>query len=169
MKKSAKSTDPDAIKVSFADEPSSKEIENWVALLAEGAAVDTESAAAELPLAASVALARDGPDLVGLGAIKRKRPQYAASLTRKSGFQIGHDWHELGYMVVRKSHQGQGLSLLIARKLLSSFSRSTLFATTSHPNMKRTLARVGFVEQGREWPGQSGGILSLWIRPRDLT
>lgn len=115
-------------------------------------------------MAAIVAVAREGRSVVGVGAIKRKRPQYAASVSRHSGFVVGGDWHEFGYVAVSASHQGQGLSRRLTTKLISAFSDQRLFATTSNTRMKRTLANAGFAPRGNEWLGTSGQLLSLWVR-----
>lgn len=141
------------------------ELRECLSLITDGCAVDPGTAAAELPRAMLIVLAvqRDHPNIVGLGAIKGQRPRYASSIAIKSGVPFDKNIHELGYVVVHQLHRGLGLSHKITAALLSGFPERPLFATTSHEGMKRTLRQAGFVPQGSEWPGRKGN-LSLWIK-----
>lgn len=133
-----------------------------IAIIESGDAVDPESAEAELPRARLVAVARRGNQIVGVGALKRNRPDYAFDKASKSGVPFALDTPELGYVAVDPDHQGKGLSRRIVEALLSK-NGGPLFAATSSDRMKQTLAKSGFVQKGREWNGQRGR-LSLWIR-----
>lgn len=146
---------------------SKEEIQACLSVIEEGCAVNLKSAARELPLAMVVAIKRKGQDIVGVGAIKRKRPDYASKIAKRSGFSFDENSHELGYVAVKKSHQGQGLSHEITAKLLCTFQGRPIFATTSHERMKRTLKRADFIRQGKEWQGKKGKLLSLWIKDAD--
>lgn len=139
------------------------EIESCLAVIKEGDAVNLASAAEQLPLAATVAVARDDGAIVAVGAIKQKRSAYASGVAESSGFPFNPNTHELGYVAVKASHRNQKLSRKIAAALLGNFSGRPLFATTSNPWMKRTLESVGFVRRGQEWPGKTE-TLSLWIK-----
>jgi len=145
---------------------SKEEIRQCLSVIEDGCAVDPEWAAAEFPLAMVVAIARKGQDIVGVGAIKRKRPQYASTIAQSSGFSFNTNSHELGYVAIKKTHQKLGLSHEITAKLLSTFQGRPIFATTSHEGMKRTLEKAGFVREGEEWKGKNGK-LSLWIKDAD--
>jgi hypothetical protein len=133
-----------------------------IELLEKGDAVDPESARVELPQASLVAILRDGSAIVGVGAIKRKRPGYATDISAKSGFALEAHWHELGYVVTAPTHGKRGISKAITAKLLAGFSLRPLFATTSSPYMKRTLVEAGFQQKGADWKGKKGQ-LSLWL------
>jgi hypothetical protein len=133
-----------------------------IELLRQGDAVDPESARTELPRAAMIAILRDGAAIVGLGAIKRKRPQYTADVGRKSGFELEPDWHELGYVVTAATHGKRGISKAVTSKLLAEFAPRPLFATTSSAYMKKSLKAAGFHQKGSEWQGKKGQ-LSLWL------
>lgn len=135
-----------------------------LSVIKEGDAVNLKSAERELPLAMVIAVKHDGKDIVSVGAIKRERPGYAAQKAKDSGFPFDENIHELGYVAVRKSHQGQGLSHIITAKLLSAFKNRPIFATTSCDRMKGTLKKAGFVQQGKEWKGTKENLLSLWIK-----
>src|ERR1700675_244722 len=53
------------------------EIKACVVVLKEGGAVNLKNTEMELPKAVTVAIVRDGEDVVGVGAIKQQRPPYA--------------------------------------------------------------------------------------------
>jgi RimJ/RimL family protein N-acetyltransferase len=133
-----------------------------IKLIAEGDAVDPDSAADELPLASAVVTIRKNNEIVGVGVIKRIRAGYAADIAKKSRWSFDPAIPELGYVAISEAHQGARLSGQIVTKLLTH-ATSTLFATTSNERMKKTLARAGFVQQGREWKGKKT-MLSLWLR-----
>lgn len=146
-------------------ELSKDEIRVCISLVQKGGALENpEWAADQLPRAIIIAIKRDGSEIVGVGAIKRRRPKYAGDKARKSGFEFDSNAHELGYVVVKESHRRKGISQQITAKLLSAFQTRPLFATTSNSKMKPTLEKAGFVQRGKEWPGKNGkGKLSLWV------
>jgi hypothetical protein len=69
-----------------------KELAACIAVIKKGPAVDWRSALRELPLATAVVIARKGREIVGVGAIKRERQEYAAKISRDSDvpFSFGH-------------------------------------------------------------------------------
>jgi RimJ/RimL family protein N-acetyltransferase len=134
-----------------------------ISVIKEGNAVNLKSAGQELPLAA-VAIYRDNGQIIAVGAIKRPRPSYASSISERSCFPFNSNSHELGYVAVKKTHQKQGLSYKITDALLSTHKSYPIFATTSHEGMKRTLKKAGFIQEGTEWKGKRGDMLSLWIK-----
>ncbi len=64
-----------------------KELAACIAVIKKGQAVDWRSALRELPLATAVVIARKGREIVGVGAIKRERQEYAQ---RFRGIQTFH-------------------------------------------------------------------------------
>lgn len=102
-----------------------------LSLIRDGKAVSLRSATEELPQARLVAIARDGESVVGVGALKRVRPEYAFDVAQKSGFRFNTHLHELGYIAVKPSHRGQKISKRIAAMLLAQLPDQQLFATTS--------------------------------------
>src|SRR6266566_6906506 len=64
-----------------------KELAACIAVIKKGQAVDWRSALRELPLATAVVIARKGREIVGVGAIKRERQEYAQ---RFRGIQTLH-------------------------------------------------------------------------------
>lgn len=133
-----------------------------IAVIKRGNAVDPVSAAAELPLARVLAVARKGNRIVGVGVIKRIRNNYASGIALKSGASFPSDTPELGYVAVDSGHRGNRLSHRIVAELISMHV-GPLFATTSCERMKTTLGKAGFVQKGEEWRGQKAQ-LSLWTR-----
>jgi hypothetical protein len=141
---------------------SETELSQCVGLLRRGAAVDPESAAIELPQAHARAIVVLDGSVVGIGAIKRLRPRYAAKVSSSSGFEIRRGTRELGYVAIDEGHRGHRLSSRIVSLLVSSYTDS-LFATTDDERMKVVLSRNGFKRRGREWDGERAR-LSLWVR-----
>jgi hypothetical protein len=142
------------------------EIEACVAVLKEGCAVNIKTAEHELPQSVMVGVARIGEKIVGVGAIKRERPNYASRIVSavRSGFPFDLKMNELGYVAVLKTNQGCHLSGKIVDSLLRTFEGS-LWATTFNTRMKSTLSKRGFEKQGSEWlSGNGKDLLSLWIR-----
>jgi len=145
-----------------AEELTIKVVSECIAIIKKGEAVDWQSAKRELPLAASVVTARKGSQIVGVGAIKRERRQYAADVSKKSGFKFPPETPELGYVAVEPEHQGRGLSLRITKLVLAG-QKGSLFATTYNEWMMKTLEKAGFVRKGKEWKGRKH-MLSLWYK-----
>ncbi len=144
-----------------------KELALCAAIVKRGDAVDPDSAQLELPRAKTLVIASTGKNIVGVGAIKRRRPAYALQTAESSGFSFNQDTQELGYVAIEREHQGQRLSGRIVAELLSRHEGS-LFATTSDERMRKTLTRAGFVQKGLGWIGRKGQQLSLWIRDREF-
>lgn len=144
-----------------------KELAACVAVIKKGQAVDWRSALKELPLATAVVIARKGTEIVGIGAVKRERQEYAAKISRNSGVEFPSETLELGYVAVDSDHQGHGLAHRITAALLSQY-KGRLFATTYNKRMKRTLETGGFVKKGKGWKGRSQ-MLSFWEKGADVT
>jgi hypothetical protein len=142
-----------------------RDLNQCIRIVSAGDAVDPDSAAMEIPRAQVLALVSKGNLIVGVGAVKRQRREYASHIAERSGVSFDPNASELGYVAIDAKHQGQQLSGRIVRALLSSH-QGVLFATTSSEPMKKTLARTGFVQKGRFWEGRRGEQLSLWIKER---
>jgi hypothetical protein len=160
--KQAETRDPYVVVTCSGTELTEQDRAACVALIAEGGAVNVQTAASELPKASVVATVRRDGLLVGVGAIKRERPDYASEKAELSGFDFDPNTTELGYVAVAKEHRQRELSSRIVRALTAD-CHDRLFATTDDPYMKRTLGHARFTQRGKEWDGQRGR-LSLWIR-----
>lgn len=139
-------------------------MDECIAILREGKAVNVTSARAELPVAPVVVLKRVDGKIVGLGAIKRQRPDYAAGRALASGYDFDQNMHEIGYIAVRKAFGNKGFSGQIMTALLAAFPPQPFWATTFNEYMERTLTKAGFQPKGDPWPGDSSNTLRLWIR-----
>lgn len=139
---------------------SKAELAACLAVIKEGGAVavDTE----KLVRAQVLAVARFGDKIVGIGSIKRVRPDYASTIALRSGFSFPSQMPELGYVAVTEAHRRHRLSGRLVAALGES-SQAGLFATTYDDRMKKTLARAGFAQKGNEWMGRTHR-LSLWVR-----
>jgi hypothetical protein len=137
-------------------------LEACFAIIREGGAVRVVTMKRDLPRASVIAIARQGDLIVGVGAIKPVRKQYAEDIATKSHFAFPADTPELGYVAVAAAHEGHGLSHRITESLLSQHA-GRLFATTDTERMKKTLSDAGFAKKGDEWPGERG-MLSYWER-----
>jgi RimJ/RimL family protein N-acetyltransferase len=158
----------DLLEVFLAGAISPEDVNACVSVLDEGGALtNVQTAADELPHCLFVAVMRDeNRKVIGVGAIKDQRPEYAARIAseRKSGYKFDSHMHEFGYVVVKKSHQGKGYSAQITEKLLSLLPSKPVFATTSNPRMLATLKKYGFTRRGKTWKSPKGKDLSLWIK-----
>ena len=77
-----------------------------VGLIGGGGAVNPASSERELPLATYVTVVRAEGQVVGVGAIKRIRPDYTSKVAIRSGAPIDPGTPELGYVSVSAEHQG---------------------------------------------------------------
>jgi hypothetical protein len=71
------------------------ELAACVAIIKKGGAVNLASVKKELPQSGAVVIARKGNLVVGVGAIKRVRRSYAASVSTRSGVIFPPDTQEL--------------------------------------------------------------------------
>ena len=155
------------ITVGTPDQLSCTDVADCLVVISEGDAVDPASAGDELPLSLLVAMARIETAIVGVAVIKRPRPGYAASVAKKSGFALPVDLPELGYTAVRKKHHGLGIGSTLVSAVLANYGEKPLYATTSHPAMKKRLAHEKFSRVGKTWAGKHGE-LTLWLLRYDL-
>ena len=139
-------------------------MEEFVALVKDGGAVDPESVKNRLPRAENIAFVERNGRMVAVAAVKRASPDYAVRLSTRSGFKLNANTPELGYIVVSEECRGLHLSTKVVKRILAE-SSGPLFATTSDHKMKCILANNGFRWVGQPWDGKrSGEKLSLWIR-----
>ena len=139
-----------------------EELKRCMAIIGHGGAVNFDTMKRDLPRSQVLAVARYHGEIVGVGAIKPVRKEYAAGIAIKSAYAFPADTPELGYVSVDPAHRGHGLSHEITKLLLSQHT-SRLFATTDSPPMKKTLTDAGFRQEGKEWDGERG-VLSFWER-----
>ena len=148
--------------VGIATQLSPDALKECVDILRVGGAVRVSSARSGLLSASKVALATSAGRVVGLAALKAKRPAYSAKIAGLSATSIGKDAVEVGYVAVEKEFRGRGVGGDLVSKLLAVYD-GALFATTSSSGMKKVLRKQRFRKTGKTWQGTSG-LLSLWQR-----
>ena len=152
-----------AVTVGCPSQLTEAETSECVALIAEGGAVGLDAAKRWFPRSTVVAVKRSCTDIIGVGVIKPAR-DYTETVATRSCAELRPETHELGYVVVKKEHRGQGIARAIVQALLSAHEAS-LFATTWRKSMKHILGESGFVRRGIEWRSTRGSdMLSLWVR-----
>ena len=139
---------------------SDAELATCVEIVKDGGAVAVS--VKKLQNARMLAIARKAGMIVGVGSIKRDRPDRAADIAQKSGFGFPKETPELGYVAVAPQHRRQGLSYQLVGALLKVVP-GRLFATTDDQHMMKTLTGAGFTRHGSEWQGRRGQ-LSLWLK-----
>lgn len=138
------------------------EVDIAIPILRAGGAVDVSAARRGIPAATVLFYLHYRDNLVGLGAIKEKRPWYNHRIEKKAGYAFESSMLELGYVAVDPEHQGRRLSGRIVDELIAVCG-GQLFATTDNELMKLTLSHRDFVQRGNQWSG-TRGPLSLWLR-----
>ena len=103
--------------------------------------------------------------IVGAGVLKDPSTNYRCKKFAEAGVAIDgyEDAPELGYIVVAKDMEGQGLGERLVRAVADPLTKAC-FATTDNPRMHGKLSRAGFSRQGQDWQGARGN-LSHWTRP----
>jgi GNAT superfamily N-acetyltransferase len=141
---------------------SETEMKDCVTLLKDGEAVDVAAAKRGITAAKKLMIAREHGSIIGLAAIKKARPAYAAKIARDSSaiIEVGAD--EMGYIAVSPKYRRLGVGRELVSALLDGV-KAPLFATTASIGMKRILEHQGFAKSGRTWSGRAGR-LSLWQR-----
>ena len=147
-------------------ELSAEDLNKSLSVLEEGKAVNLASARAELPIAPVVVLKRIDGKVVGLGAIKRQRPDYAADKARASGYDLDPNMHEVGYVAVRQAFGERGVLWADHGCPVVGVAAAAVLGDDIESVYGETLTRAGFDPRGEPWAGASGNVLRLWIRER---
>lgn len=150
-------------------DPTTLSREDWEqvkAILGDGEAVNLESALREIPRAPVFAIGRVLTSVIGIAAIKRPRPNYAAAKMKDAHFEFDPQMNELGYVAIHPDHKGNHYSGQLVDAVVAAFNKP-LFSTTDSREMKFTLGNRGFVQRGCAWQGERGE-LTLWLRMPSL-
>lgn len=137
-------------------------------LVLEGGAVDPQGLTQRIRNAFRLLFLRmaDG-QLVGVGALKYPRPSYRSRVFANAQATAAPDEYriELGWVVVAKTHQGQGLSTRIVGELLPFAKDENVFATTrANERLMRYASDHGFEINGKPYPSGRGYDLVLYLR-----
>ncbi len=114
------------IKASTPSQFSLKNLSHCIGIVRTGDAVDPVAAALELPRAEILALASTGNLIVGVGAIKRRRPEYARQIAESSGVSFDPNTSELGYIAVDPEHRGSAIVGTHRRRIAGQARRRAL-------------------------------------------
>jgi len=137
-------------------------------LVIEGGAVDPQGLTQRIRNAFRLLFLRtsDG-QLVGVGALKHPRPGYRDRVFANAQATTASDQYrvELGWVVVAKTHQGQGLSTRIVGELLTFAKNENVYATTrADERVMRYASDHGFEINGEPYPSGRGYDLVLYLR-----
>jgi hypothetical protein len=143
---------------------SKEDFQACLVLIKEGSAVNVARAEKEFFKAMLISVRREAAETVGVGVVKMQRPDYASHIATKAGLSFDDKMHEIGYISVKKDCEGRGHCQAILQSLLLGFPNRPVFATTFTPAMKHILEKSGFVRRGKEWVGDRGDDVSLWIK-----
>jgi hypothetical protein len=143
---------------------SKEDLQTCLDLIKEGSAVSVARAKTEFFNAMLVSTRRQDGEIVGVGVVKMQRPDYASRIASKAEYSFNEKMHEIGYVSVKKECEGHGHCQTILESLLSRFPNRPIFATTFSDPMKHILPKFGFVRKGKEWTGDCGDDVSLWIK-----
>jgi len=137
-------------------------------LVIEGGAVDPQGLTQRIRNAFRLLFLRtsDG-QLVGVGALKHPRPGYRDRVFANAQATTASDQYrvELGWVVVAKTHQGQGLSTRIVGELLTFAKNENVYATTRvDERVMRYASDHGFEINGEPYPSGRGYDLVLYLR-----
>lgn len=135
-------------------------------LLLAGGEVEPRELEERLAKVVALALLRDGETVLGVAAIKPRRPRYAAKVAAASGFDLGDRRRELGYVHVVPALRGKGWGRRLVAVALAGAGGEPLYATTraDNPAIAGILRRFGFRPVGRPWRSsrRGRGPLMLW-------
>jgi hypothetical protein len=145
---------------------SDEEAQLCLKIIQAGAAVSFARAKREFSNAMLVAVRREDDQIVGVGVVKMQRTDYATLIASpsKANFLFDSKMHEIGYVSVKKECEGRGHCQAIVASLLSGFLTRPVFATTFTDAMKHILPKFGFDRRGKDWRGDRGDDVSLWIK-----
>jgi GNAT superfamily N-acetyltransferase len=137
-------------------------------LVIEGGAVDPQGLTQRIHNAFRLLFLRTSEgQLVGVGALKHPRPGYRDRVFANAQATAASDQYrvELGWVVVAKTHQGQGLSTRIVGELLTFATNENVFATTrADERVMRYASDHGFEINGKPYPSGRGYDLVLYLR-----
>jgi GNAT superfamily N-acetyltransferase len=135
-----------------------KELSAFEQFVLAGGEVNAETLLGLVARSLSLAFAKVGEELVGVGAIKRPNGNYRAYVFAKAGVKQDPEQFEfeLGWVYVRPSARGKGLASGIVEALIPSLHGAHAYATSRVNNvqMHASLKRFGFKPVGAPYPSQ---------------
>lgn len=136
---------------------SDSDIYKFICLVEEGGEVDNERLSGRVRRAVALGFFRIDNRIASVAAIKSPNNNHKRSVFRSAGSKENPDHYniELGWIVTKEQHRGEGLASTLVSELLKNVSRA-IFATTREDNkaMLRILEKHGFRRSGHVYPGR---------------
>lgn len=147
---------------------SAAELEEFVAFVLAGGEVTPIGLAERVKKAHSLAYLRKGDCLIAVGGLKFPSKHHRDEVSNGGGVILPEQAFplELGWVFVLPSARG-GKSYQLCEPLVSAAKGAGIFATSRAGNkpMHSTLRKLGFGQQGGEWPsGQNPDDLLLFVK-----
>jgi hypothetical protein len=148
---------------------SSKQVDDFVALVLAGGEVEPNGLRQRVLAAPQLAFLRQGDCLVGVGGLKSPSAAHRHEVESGSNvaLPIAQVPFELGWVFILPSARNRKFSLPLCRQLIAAAGNQGVFATSRVTNsgMHRTLEKLGFSRQGAEWHShRSNDNLALFVR-----
>jgi RimJ/RimL family protein N-acetyltransferase len=141
----------------------------FAALVAEGDEVAGAVLLTNIADARILIMLRQDGIVRGVAALKRPRASYRKKIAKSAATALPEAEmpFELGYIYIEPDLQGRGLSHRLIAAALEHCDGTKIFATvrTDNQPMRSALARAGFADAGRSYPGRNGQPLGVLIRP----
>ncbi len=141
-----------------------EQLNQIVNLVNIGGEVSSAGIVAGIQRAILVGFATVENQIVSIIAVKRPLPEYKQKVFSSAGVpDLAGDFDgELGYMYTSEEYRNAGITIPLARKLLSSYSGKLFITTRSNNTVVLLLARrVGFTPTGTEYQGRINKIILL--------
>lgn len=108
----------------------------------------------------------DRDKLVGMIAVKAYRPVYKNKLHDRSGYELKEGAREIGYLWVSEEYRGRGIATELLRHAINSAESEQYYATIHNDSavMHHINLKCGMFPEGRNWTGQSGNVLQLYVK-----
>ena len=148
---------------------SDTEIDDFVAFVLAGGEVAPTGLKDRVLRASCITFVRENGCLLGVGGLKKPSDFHRQEVREGSNVKLEQATYpyELGWVFVLPSARGRKLSAKICGSLIAAAQNNGVFATSheSRTFMHRTLERIGFIRQTKQWPSQRNeGNLYLFLR-----
>lgn len=140
-------------------------------LVLEGGEVNPHTLPGLMANAQSLAFARKGDSIVGVGGNKRPSRSHKAKVFRKANAQLDAEQFEfeLGWVYVRPEERRQGIAPALVESLMLAVGTALVYATSAvdKGSMHTALGRVGFRRIGVPFSSeQNESDIQLFVRTR---
>ena len=146
-------------------------IDVFETLVRDGGEVAGAGLCGRIKNAHALVFARDGSDVIGVGALKKPVATYRDGVFRKAALAGSGALYEreVGWLFVIAPRRGEGLGRLLTKACVDATSGRSVYATSSAKNtrMHGLLEETGFCRAGQPYPSdQDDDTLVLFVRPQ---